>query len=353
MANPNTLAFLRMQDIQIPDTNLKNQFDNAIDQGNYTLAIRILAQNDSLLGKSYTADVFNKIIVGISYLQKLYRDNTVVYMSGLSEEFEELVKRFHDLTEWDSSIVYNSLTFVNYNEEVYMAIQDSIPAGTLPTNEAFWLYLGLEGKVGNPGINGRFLYTWDGSSEYQANDVVVYNNKVYIAVKANTNTLPTDTTTWAILWQLIDGKIYVGNTEPNIELQNDIVWLQIPYDVENIPPNTPNVIGVFRRYDVHTAEWQDMFPNVLFEEILMSKRFRIKSGSYIVTMNKNVSSQDFSDPYITTNSIVRVMPNSSMSSTQYNSYNKLTEITIINGSFTLKSSEAFAASCQIDVQIIY
>lgn len=353
MANPNTLAFLRMQDIQIPDTNLKNQFDNAVNQGDYTLAIKILTQNDSLLGKSYTANVFNKIITGVSYLQNLYRDNTVVYMSGLSEEFEELVKRFHDLTEWDASIIYNSLTFVSYNEEVYMAIQDDIPAGTLPTDEAFWLYLGLEGKVGNPGINGRFLYTWDNSFEYQANDVVVYNNKVYIAVKANTNTSPTDTTTWAILWQLIDGKIYVGNTEPDIELQNDIVWLQIPYDVEDIPSNVSNVIGVFRRYDAHTTEWQDMFPNVLFEKILMSQRFRIKSGSYTVTMNENVSSQAFSDPYITTNSIVRIMPNSNMTSTQYNSYNKLTEITIANGSFTLKSSDAFATSCQIDVQIIY
>lgn len=353
MANPNTLAFLRMQDIQIPDTNLKNQFDNAIDQGNYALAIRTLAQNDSLLGKSYTADVFNKIIAGVSYLQNLYRDNTVVYMSGLSEEFEALVKRFHDLTEWDPSIVYNFLIFVSYNEEVYMAIQDDIPAGTLPTNEAFWLYLGLEGKAGSPGIKGRFLYTWDSSSGYQANDVVVYNNKVYIAVKANTNTLPTNTDTWAILWQLIDGKIYVGNTEPDIELQNNIVWLQIPYDVENIPSNVPNVIGVFKRYDAHTTEWQDMFPNVLFENILLSKRFRIKSGSYTVTMNENVSSQAFSDPYVTTNSIVRVMPNSSMSSTQYNSYNKLTEIIIANGSFTLKSSDAFATSCQIDVQIIY
>ena len=96
-----------------------------------------------------------------------------------------------------------------------------------------------------------------------------------------------------------------------------------------------------------------MYPNVLFEKILMSNRFRIKSGSYTVTMNENVSSQAFSDPYITTNSIVRIMPNSSMTSTQYNSYNKLTEITIVNGSFTLKSSEAFATSFQIDVQIIY
>lgn len=352
MANPNTLSFLRYQDVQIPDVTLQTAFNTAIKQGNYTQALRILAQNDSLTGKAYTATVINKIITGVTYLEDLYHDNVILYMSDLSEGFEELTKRFHDLTEWDSTVEYNTLTFVSYNNRVYMALQENIPIGTLPTDTAFWLYLGLEGEAGKPGIDGEYRAEWYNGTAYNANDVVTYNNKVYIAIKASTGVVPTDTSSWALFWDLISGKVYVGKSEPD-EIYNDAIWLKTEYDIADIPVGTVSMLGTFRRFDGFTNDWQDMYPNILFDSIVGHEKYYIAGADYNISILKDVSTQTFTDAKLKESSFVRVFPTTTMTSAQYSDYNKLTTIEVSNGSFTLNASSNLTTGCTASILIIY
>ena len=57
MANPNNLPYLRYQDIQIPDVQLRTQFQQFFQTGNYVEAISILSGNAAQLqGKAFIAN---------------------------------------------------------------------------------------------------------------------------------------------------------------------------------------------------------------------------------------------------------------------------------------------------------
>ena len=179
MPNPNSLNYLHYQDIQISDTNIKQQFINYINEGQFASALNLLSNNeDQLTGKAFVANTINTIINMVSTLQQYYNTNVTLYLSNLLLKYNKLINEFKNKGTWSSDTQYNPYNFVLYNDELYMCISTP-PVGTLPSVNYYWLYLGLQGLDGSPGIDVNMTYDWNSGASYQPNDIVLYNINEY------------------------------------------------------------------------------------------------------------------------------------------------------------------------------
>ena len=80
------------------------------------------------------------------------------------------------------------------------------------------MLIGLQGEVGATSINVQLKNNWDKTVNYVVNDVVTYENVMYIALKANINVQP-DTTpsTWQVFMKFPRARVIVSETEPTDE----------------------------------------------------------------------------------------------------------------------------------------
>lgn len=337
MPNPNTLEWLHYQDIQIPDVTLRQQFRQYMQTSQYAQALAILTNNaDQLKGKAYIADTINTIVNGVVNLQERYNTGVTVYLADLVTQFNTLVDNLRRKGTWQSTVQYTPYNFVVYNGAVYMCIAEP-PVSTLPTNTTYWLYLGLQGQEGAPGVDVNMTFDWDSGTPYQPNDLVVYQGNIYCAKIANTNVLPTDTNTWILFLVLGEGKINVGVNPPD-KPARDMIWFQTQSDPDSATTSDP-IIGTFKRYNRDTEQWDDMHPNTLFTWIDGAGSYApIKQTNDVTIAVADWQNNEwtYTNPTITANSVVDVWPDN-LSTTQYTLYNSLS-IIVNTGSFTLTSS---------------
>lgn len=324
MPNPNTLEWLHYQDIQIPDMTLRQQFRQYIQVGNYDQALLLLIENaDQLQGKAYIAEVINTIIEGVVNLEERYNTGVTEYLSNLETQFETLINNFKNLTAWQSFTQYVPYNFVSYNQQIYMCFSQP-PIGTLPTDTTYWLYLGLQGEAGTPGIDVNMTYDWNSGTPYQPNDLVVYQGNIYCAKIANTNVLPTETGTWTLFLVLGEGKINVG-VNPPANPTRDMIWFQTQSDPDTATTGDP-ILGTFQRYNLNTQAWDPMYPNVLFTWIVGADEYapiKIVEDVTIQPAQWQGNTWTYSNSGITDTSSVEVWPNN-LNNAQYALYNSLT-----------------------------
>lgn len=324
MPNPNTLEWLHYQDIQIPDVTLRQQFRQYMQTGQYAQALAILTNNAAQLkGKAYIADTINTIINGVVNLQERYNTGVTVYLADLLTQFNTLVDNLRRKGTWQSTVQYTPYNFVVYNNEVYMCIaKPSI--GTLPTDTTYWLYLGLRGQQGDPGIDVNMTFDWNSGKPYQPNDLVVYQGNIYCAKIANTGIVPIDEDTWGLFLLLGEGKINVG-VNPPANPTRGMIWFQTQSDPDSATTNDP-IIGTFKRYNRDTEQWDDMFPNVLFTWIVGADEYapiKMVEDVTIQPAQWQGNTWTYSNSSITDTSSVEIWPNN-LNSAQYALYNSLT-----------------------------
>ena len=254
LANPNTIPYLHYQDIQIPDVVTRTQFKQYWNSSQYSQAINLLI-GAGLSGKAYLAEVINTLTNGVLYLENLYDTNVTSFLASALNHYDFLIDSFTNRYVWNQAVTYVLFNFVTYNNETYMALGD-VPVGTLPTDTTYWLHVSIRGEAGAEGLDLTLRYDWDNAVTYVVNDVVSYNNKLYVAIQPNVNVAPdTDTTMWMLLIDFDLGKIVVSLTAPE-NPNDDDVWLQ--------PTSAPTVAtpttAVFKRWDEPTQAWIDMYP---------------------------------------------------------------------------------------------
>lgn len=324
MPNPNTLEWLHYQDIQIPDVTLRQQFRQYMQTGQYAQALAILTNNAAQLkGKAYIADTINTIINGVVNLQERYNTGVTVYLTDLVTQFNTLIDNLRKKGTWQSTVQYMPYNFVLYNNNIYMCIAKP-PIGTLPTDTTYWLYLGLRGQQGDPGIDVNMTFDWNSGKPYQPNDLVVYQGNIYCAKIANTGVLPTDTNTWTLFLLLGEGKINVGVNPPDNPTRG-MIWFQTQSDPDSATTNDP-IIGTFKRYNRDTEQWDDMFPNVLFTWIVGADEYapiKMVEDVTIQPAQWQGNTWTYSNSSITDTSSVEIWPNN-LNSAQYALYNSLT-----------------------------
>lgn len=352
MANPNSLfPWLKYQDIQIADIALRTQFESYMSVGNYSQALRLLSDNQSQLqGKAWIGDSINTLVNGIITLESLYNDNVIKFLSDLSETLQSLVDNYRNVGTWIVGNEYQELNFVAYDNEMYMALQD-VPANTPITDTNYWLYVGLRGEQGVAGVNVRQQYNYSSGKAYNINDLVVYQGQIYVALKSNTNVLPTNSDTWLLYERVVKANIYVSNVAPTEELINGKIWFKTQSDPYTHLADTP-IIGTFMMYQNGT--WEEMYPDTIFDWVEDKDQYRevgFEFQAIIQTNEWNNLSVDVSNNHITIDSIVNVMPQSNMSNTQWVEYNKLESVTVANGKITIVANAQITQSLPIKILV--
>lgn len=87
---------------------------------------------------------------------------------------------------YSSSATYNKNDVVLYNNSIYLCIQDNSPASDINDTTKFVQAI--------KGITPKGAY--NSSATYGLNDIVIYNNSAYICKTDGVTELPTDTTKW-------------------------------------------------------------------------------------------------------------------------------------------------------------
>ena len=340
MPNPNTIPYYRYQDIRISDVSLRTQFLTYVGQGNYSAALNLLESNeDQLAGKAYVAEAIQLIADGISSLETSYFNNTTVFLNNLLSQYTALINNLIRRGTWNSSIQYYVNNFVVYNQEIYYCFSEP-PVGTLPTDTNYWLYVGLRGPQGAPGIDVNMRYTYNASTAYAVNDLVVYENNIYVAIQPSTGVLPTNEQYWLLFLQVNKGEIYVGMNPPTTYTNNS-VWFQTYVD-PSTHADTSTISGIFKRYSETEGIWEEMYPGTLFTLIQGRDEYRDESteiATTILSSDWSNSTWTYMNDVILADSIVRVMTQGGLTDEQKNIYNYLT-ITTSTGSFTLTAREA-------------
>lgn len=352
MANPNSLfPWLKYQDIQIADIALRTQFESYMSVGNYSQALRLLSDNQSQLqGKAWIGDSINTLVNGIITLESLYNDNVIKFLSDLSETLQSLVDNYRNVGTWIVGNEYKELNFVAYDNEMYMALQD-VPSNTPITDSNYWLYVGLRGEQGVAGVNVRQQYDYSSGKAYNINDLVVYQGQIYVALKSNTNVLPTNSDTWLLYERVVKANIYVSNVAPTEELINGKIWFKTQSDPYTHLADTP-IIGTFMMYQNGT--WEEMYPDTIFDWVEDKDQYRevgFEFQAIIQTNEWNNLSVDVSNNHITIDSIVNVMPQSNMSNTQWVEYNKLESVTVASGKITITANSQITQSLPIKILV--
>lgn len=354
MANPNSLfPWLKYQDIQIADIALRTQFESYMSVGNYSQALRLLSDNQSQLqGKAWIGDSINTLVNGIITLESLYNDNVIKFLSDLSETLQSLVDNYRNVGTWIVGNEYKELNFVAYDNEMYMALQD-VPVNTPITDTNYWLYAGLRGEQGVAGVNVRQQYDYSSGKAYNINDLVVYQGQIYVALKSNTNVLPTNSDTWLLYERVVKANIYVSNVAPTEELINGKIWFKTQSDPYTHLADTP-IIGTFMMYQNGT--WEEMYPDTIFDWVEDKDQYR-EVGFEIDTIIEfsDIQAVDIRDSRITNDAIVMVLPQYNITVEQWKDYNHIAEVRVANGVIGIFSDETFNAvnpSTNIPIRIL-
>lgn len=352
MANPNTLQYLRYQDIQIPDVTLRQQFNNYMATGQYSQAFDLLNDNaDQLKGKAYMAETINTIMNGILNLEGRFNDGVNLFLSNLATQYNNLVANLRLMGVWSNVTQYQPYNFVVYNQQVYLCLKQP-PVGSLPTNTTYWLYLGLRGEVGAPGVNVVMQYDWVADVAYQPNDLVVYDSNIYVALKTNTGVEPTsDPTTWLLFIQTNKGGINVSMTAP-IASTDNVIWFKPQSDPAQATTTTP-ILGQFYRYISDTGEWDEMYPNTLYTWVEGLENYAPEAVILPITIPRlKWMDKTWSYTYdkLTEQSIVGIFPNG-LNAEQQKIYNGLT-LSITDTTITLQSAITPTADLPIRIRIL-
>lgn len=353
MANPNTIPWLHYQDIQIPDVNLQQQLQQYFKSGQYAEALSLLTNNATQLqGKAFIANILSTIASGVLVLEQYYNTGVTVYLSNLLTQYTTLINSIRKRSSWQSTVQYIPYNFVVYNNDIYMCFQQP-PIGTLPTDTQYWLYLGLRGQQGVPGVDVNMRYNWNATNTYAPNDLVVYDSNIYVALTNNTNVIPTSSQTdWLLFLKINKGQIYVGTTPP-INPSNDTIWFKTQTDPSQATTTDP-ILGQFMRYIGAEAVWDEMYPNVLFTWI-------VDEGNYAPSMfvdNVTIPQTEWNNNQwtyvynkLTEQSIVHILPSSGLTSIQIGMYNNLS-ISITGTTITLTCEISQTSDLPIIIQII-
>lgn len=351
MPNPNTIPTIRYQDIQIDDVELRQQFKSLMAAGNYTQAIQILTNNaQQLHGKAYIAETINTLMSGVLELESWFNTGVTVYLSNLATQYQNMINEFRRAGTWDSATAYIPYNFVVQDEELYMCIQETT-AGIPVTNETYWLHLNIRGLTGVPGVDVVMRYNYNSGTTYQANDLVVYQGRIYVALQTTSGIDPTDTSRWLLFLAVIPGEIIVSTTAPE-DVIDGTVWFQVESDPNSATDTTP-ILGQFNRYIESSDEWEIMYPNTLFELIDGTEIFAplLYYEQLDIQVSQWVNNTfTYTNNLIGADSIIKILPDIPMTDLEYNLYNQLT-ISITGNSFTLTVEDTPAVPVGIRILI--
>lgn len=223
-------TFVTMLNMAVSDASAVNGYQQAMRNGNYSLAQQYFNQINNGSSKIMDANKINTLMQTCIALQRFYESDIQPYLESKQSEWENTINTFSYLGDYSSSVNYNKNNFVtssiNGYPQLFLCISNAI-AGTPITNTNYWRPLTLRGEQGSSGESLTFRYTWDATQTYYAQDIVVYNNIIWIAVSQNSNQTPSSSSSYWDLLYTASQDIYPFSTTTPTVTDVGSLWFEI------------------------------------------------------------------------------------------------------------------------------
>lgn len=162
------------------------QFNAYIANGQFADSTILLQSNTELQKCIIDSSYMNKLSKTIEEVQDLFINNIQTYIH------ETVI----DKGEWDNITKYTKYNFVTYEiddiVQTYECISDNTPIGTPPTDTTYWIPRVIRGEKGDTGLGLTPKGNWSASVQYYKDDLVSYNNVLWVANEDNIGLYPND-----------------------------------------------------------------------------------------------------------------------------------------------------------------
>ena len=181
-----------MDDMHLSSKDYFLSYYDNMNANNISAAVSILENNKSLSNQLIYAQNVNLLIDAVNERELEPKRDIDYFLENLRLYFEDMINNTKVINEWDSQTQYYSHNFVYYqNKSYFVFTRANPPIGTLPTDTSYWIEYDIKGEKGYGGFkNLNFLRNWDNTISYKVQDVVVYQNKLWMAVANNKNYAP-------------------------------------------------------------------------------------------------------------------------------------------------------------------
>lgn len=217
-----------MDDMHLSSQSTFLDYYYAMQANNISYANTILSSNPSLENQITTADNINTLLNEVYRRELQPKIDIDYFLAGLEATYNSMILNTRVRGQWSPDVEYQVHNLVYYNDKgYYVYTNQNPPKGTLPTDTTYWREYDIKGYKGYGGINLNFKGNWDKTQDYDKNDVVIYQNKLWYAIAAN------------------------SDYEPNL---NHYPWVIIT--MPKLPNKTPIQRALPSGYDVGDFWWQ-------------------------------------------------------------------------------------------------
>lgn len=216
----------RLEDININEVTLKQQYYNSFINGNIDDAHKLIEDNPNLKFKVINAENLNKIVEHILSLENNYFEGVENVLENHLSKYQIDINDLIYLREYNLNTQYEINNFVSYNNEIYYCFKTPPNKGVLPTDTKYWIYLGLHGEDSRISLGVKYQGNWNSSKIYNQYDMIVYQNQLFVAKEKNSGENPILSNKWSLQMAVEEQGIFVSEEEPP-NIQHGNIWIQI------------------------------------------------------------------------------------------------------------------------------
>lgn len=256
-------TFLTYLNITASDGRLVQQYMNAMNQGNQSLAEQVLAQIPAASQKIIKATDLNKMTQAIQAVERFYKTDIEPFVQNKQAEWLDVINRFYYVGKWLSGTSYQKNNMVTYTvnnvELLFLAISDNIPVGAAPTNTTYWRMLTIQGQQGVSGKGLSYRQAWKQGETYTSEDAVTHSGAIWMALKTVTAIEPgTDSSAWKMIMRLEATTYPIQDEQPTNQTEGGL-WFNTqasPTGYYKLAPltNPATAAQIALGYEVYDAQ---------------------------------------------------------------------------------------------------
>ena len=256
-------TFLTYLNITASDGRLVQQYMDAMNQGNQSLAEQVLAQIPAASQKIIKATDLNKMTQAIQAVERFYKTDIEPFVENKQTEWLDVINRFYYVGKWLSGTSYQKNNMVTYTvnnvELLFLAISDNIPVGTAPTNTTYWRVLTIQGQQGVSGKGLSYRQEWEQGETYTSEDAVTHSGAIWMALKTVTAIEPgADSSAWKMIVRLEATTYPIQDEQPTNQTEGGL-WFNTqtsPTGYYKLAPltNPATAAQIALGYEVYDAQ---------------------------------------------------------------------------------------------------
>lgn len=224
-------SFVTMLNMTLEDGSAVTGFQQAMQNGNYEMAQQYYNAITNANQKFIDAEKMNTLMQTCIALQRYFSTDIEPYITTKQQEWEGRINQFNYMGAYSPSTQYQLNNFVIFDvngvNEIYICTKT--PAvGIPPTNDNYWRKLSIRGLQGESGVGLSFRYAWDSAQIYYLNDIVTYNNSVWLCNAQNVNQPPTSQSTyWSLIYSPRQVVYPFQSAQPTSGMQTGYLWFEL------------------------------------------------------------------------------------------------------------------------------